>query len=453
LSNETLHIDDLLSNSFAGFEPAMPAFVWDNIANELDKKTQKRGFVWWKVAAIALVLAGLGYGIRQFQNQSNNAKVSKSDKSDQSAHKQSQNSGDKSSASHTSGISPQSNQGKNNSAVIASPANSEAKLNKGTHVQNPLHDAPQPTNLTPAPINPMPAQTYQEIVLAENGMEGIKLVEIEDPSWSQFLQNEAKEILSAKTLTPPVRPLVNLGSHFMLGLGVGQAISNTGYSVNNQYSRYVNPMFKKEITQGEGILASLCVNAALYYKINKESKVSFYSGLSYYQRKNSLNFNFGRYTPDFDGLLPRDKQGKLAFIENYKPAGKPFDTINFKGTNTFTQIEIPLGICANFDFGHKKAWSFIPSFSTNIGFITEKVGKTLDYSELNVVKIDPTWYRTTYFSLNASAGIYKTINTNVKIGLNMGAGYMLTPMYVPGSTIRPRALTGGLSTQLIWRID
>ena len=124
--------------------------------------------------------------------------------------------------------------------------------------------------------------------------------------------------------------------------------------------------------------------------------------------------------------------------------------MQFKGTNTFSQLEIPIGFMYDKTLGKK--WSVLPSLSANLGFITQKSGYTLDYQMLNVTPLNGSWFRKSYASATASFGIYRNFTNQVKLGVSASGNYMLTQMYIPGATIKPRAFTTGLSTQLIWRL-
>ncbi len=454
MNNETLHIDDLLSNSFAGFEPAMPALAWEGIAAKLDKNSKKGGFAWLKAAAVVLIVAGAWYSLSHVLNHRNNGnnnsavKVENTIKAESKSEKAS---------------------GTENGENLNSKQNSNLGVSENSQENSTSHSPDLPVNRSQSPSvqkqnNDHLPQTPKETVadgsqnsyrqIVENNRERIRKSKIEDANWNQFLAEVAESAKNSKSLTPPVRPLLTFNDRFSMGIGVGQAVSNTGYSINNEFKDYVHPYFKKEIEKGEGILSALNFNAAVYYKLGKESRLSVYSGISYFQRKTSLDFNFSNYTGFEDGLKPLDKFGNKAYFSNWDPKanGTAIGTVEYKGINTFTQVEIPLGIMYDVAFGYKQKWSFMPAISTNVGFITQKIGKTLDYHTLEVTKIDPTWFRTTYFSLNSSLGIYKNLSNSMKIGVNVSGSYMLTPMYVPGATIRPRALTGGLSTQLIWRL-
>ena len=55
-----LHIDDLLEATYAEFQPAVPALAWEGIAGKLDQSNNRKGFVWWKAAAVVAVLSGIG---------------------------------------------------------------------------------------------------------------------------------------------------------------------------------------------------------------------------------------------------------------------------------------------------------------------------------------------------------------------------------------------------------
>lgn len=460
MNKETLHIDDLLSNSFGGFEPAMPAMAWEGIASKLDAKSKKRGFAWAKAAAVALIVAGSLFSVSQLLDHSSNSESTVNSEKILTSDKNNQNSNiGESSATKNGSEETNSNgnlNGDDNGNSNINPgynSNSEAtnKANGSPIYQSPS-DSKQDILVSPASSNTegsVQIEAWDQI--AENNAVGIKFDDISKNDWALIFgetANDAYQLIQPN----PRKQFATKESRWMLGLGVGQVISNTNYALVDQYASYVHPFFKKEISKGEGILSALSLNASAIYQLGNQSKWFLIAGVSYFQRKNSVNFDLKQYTLFTDGTKPTDKFGHRAFAEGWIPGGTPIDSVKFKGTNSITQIELPIALQYQINLG-KSDWCILPSIGSSIGFITQKSGNTLDYYNLDLTRINSSLYRSNYITVNSSVGIYKNLGTAFKFGVNLSGSYMLSSLYIPGTGVRPQAMTGGLSTQLIWRID
>jgi hypothetical protein len=249
----------------------------------------------------------------------------------------------------------------------------------------------------------------------------------------------------ANNIVPPNQPL---GSKFLIGVGVGQMVSKNGISINPKYREYVHKDFAKNMRDGEGLLSAMSFSGSLGYNIGGNNYL--FSGVSYYQRRNSVRFNFEWNPPVTDNTNGEeaDKNGNYP-IKDYNDL--QIRKTEFTGTNIFTEFDIPIGWFGQFEWNKK--YTFIPSVSANLGFLSiDTRNVTLDYAAPRVVGVNRAWYRNTFALMSASAGIYRNIGPSLKWGLNVSGNYTLTQMYEAGSTIRPRAFTSGLNTQLIWRL-
>lgn len=458
MNRETLHIDDLLNRQFGAFEPAVPAMAWEGINAALDQKERKGILIWWKVAVVFIVALSLFEGGRRTLNHFSHNRTAGAASGAQHANPSSapaidnQNTGSHPSEQVATGNQPSQGGSVASSHHSVSGSASTHHTNTGIGSGNGQPDADGSEHTASGETNTQTeneeSHSYRQFDL--NDAKGISSQKVEDPSLNEMLAKQAVENgIKAREL--PVRPVVEMG-RLQFGLGVGQLVSNTGYSINPEYKNYVHPNYLKEMSAGEGILSSLSFNSTLAYKISTSKPFYLFTGLSFYQRKNSLNFNFDNYyiARDLFSGAPKDKLGKSPLLENNNPVSN--GKVTFKGTNTFTQFEIPVG--AMYDVKLGNGLHLMPSVSANLGILSQSGGnKTLDYQMDTITNIDPSWYRNTYYTLNASLGVYKDLGRMFRFGVSASTSYMLTPVYVPGFTIRPRAFTGGLSTQLIWRLD
>lgn len=430
MNSNTLHIDELLNQSFSGFEPNIPAFAWDGIADKLDSQKKKKAIWWWSAAAALILLVS---SVALLLNKGEVPASEQSVKLNGGAIEK-QNATTNTPADHSdiksNGLG---NSTPANDANHASGANQSAVIKQRTAVYSvPKQD-----------LTVKHDAVNENRKMADLYSLGIGLFELPTEDWTQ--------IGPSVKLVNQIGPVKtsDLGKGFYMGLGVGQLVTATGFNVNPDFGNYVHKNFTKRMADGEGLLASLSFNTSLGYRISKNH--SFFVGVNYYQRKNSLNFNFTDEAPALDAVNnpPLDKFGRYP-IKDY--LGASTVDVNFKGTNTFTAIDFPIGWMG--DFKMNRTWSFVPVVSANLGMLNVSAGNaTLDYQFLDVVPTQRSWYKRNYVLMNTSAGIYKNIGQRIKWGVNATANYTVTQMYISGASIRPRAFTGGFTTQLIWRLD
>lgn len=426
-----MHIDELLNISYTGYEPAVPAFAWDGIAAKLDKKDNKKGF-WWKVAVLAALLTGVAT-VMYFSGNSDSTEMAAPENSALPSVGENQSS---SPADAGKGDDSKHASGENTASSTHTQA-AKLPLNKKAETQADHKKAVE--NKTKSVV------TEQVSVKA-----GSNLASFGVRSENMNYSTESLRLPDGKLKLQILPPTTIMGARTFVGLGVGQSVSATGFSVNPDFGNYVHKNFTKRMSEGEGLISSLNFSGIVAYRLGGIHYI--YSGANFYQRRNSLSFNFKDEAPALNsaGNVERDKFGNYP-IKGYLSSGSGVE-VNFNGTNTFTSVDIPVGWMAQVPLGRN--YTFIPAAAAGLGFLSlNATNSTLNYQLLEVEKLKSEWYRKTYVLMNTSAGLYKNIGLRVKLGVNASAGYTLSQMYVPGSPIRPRAFTGGLSTQLIWRLD
>lgn len=441
MEQNKIHIDQLLEASYLGFEPEVPDFAWDRIEAALDNK--KKRFIWytWHKVAIIAVVSILGFlGTRSFLNQTDSRVASEPSSVNQSAKNNSNQSSQDNSAAPTG-----ENKDQMLTAEQMAPAAKKVSVNAGSNSQEYVapvvkEDIVETTHSTvsnPATEDNTAESVKQFELLSSLGFEG-----------TNATVSPETQLASKNKLSFQVLPLSPYRHKWYVGFGLGQLVSSTGYTVNPEFNNYVHKNFTKRMSEGEGLLASLNFSGSLGYRI---SGVHFlYTGVNYYQRRNSLNFNFTDEAPALNAVNnpPLDRFGRYP-IKDYLSSGIE---VNFKGTNIVTAVELPLGWMAQIPVG--KHYTFIPAASANIGFLSQGASNmTLDYQFLEVANVQKSWTRSNYLLMNTSAGIYRDLGMRIQWGIGATANYTATQMYVSGASVRPRAFTGGLTTQLIWRLD
>lgn len=434
-----MHIDQLLEASYLGFEPEVPAFAWDRIESTLD--SNKKRFIWytWHKIAIVGIIAILGYvGTRSFVASDEAPMVMQ--------------------PSTTSQVEPQTSNKKQNTVE----GNTQNQGSAGETVV---------TKNTIAPATPRMPKAVQSTSGNKVANDGVAEQGVADPvQHTEIVGSETLKqfellrtlgfgptdvdampeagLTAKKKFAFQVLPLSPYRHKWYVGFGVGQLVSSTGYTVNPEFNNYVHKNFTKRMSEGEGLLASLNFSGSLGYRI---AGVHFvYSGVNYYQRRNSLNFNFTDEAPALNAVNnpPLDRFGRYP-IKDYLSSGIE---VNYKGTNVVTAVELPLGWMAQIPVS--KHFTFIPSVSANLGFLSQSASNvTLDYQFLEVSGVQKSWTRSNYILMNTTAGIYRDLGMRIQWGVGATANYTATQMYVSGASVRPRAFTGGITTQLIWRLD
>ena len=434
-----MHIDQLLEASYLGFEPEVPAFAWDRIESALD--TNKKRFIWytWHKIAIVAIIATLGYvGSRSFIS-SDVALVATQ-------------------PAVTSQNQPQTSLNEKNSAE-GNDQNQVSKEVMGSAEKNSVHVAPRMhqgnsttadrSEATDAIADQGDVDSDQQAAAA--GTETLKQFELLHALGFGSTDVDAmpEAALDAnKKVAFQILPLSPYRHKWCVGFGLGQLVSSTGYTVNPEFNNYVHKNFTKRMSEGEGLLTSLNFSGSLGYRV---AGVHFlFSGVNYYQRRNSLNFNFTDEAPALNAVNnpPLDRFGRYP-IKDYLSSGIE---VSYKGTNVVTAVELPLGWMAQIPLA--KRFTFIPSVSANLGFLSQSASNvTLDYQFLEVSGVQKSWTRSNYILMNTTAGIYKDLGMRIQWGVGATANYTVTQMYVSGASVRPRAFTGGITTQLIWRLD
>jgi len=438
-----------LESAYAGFEPALPAFAWEGIEHRLNGRKRKVALLWWSAAAIVVAtsITGIIYWNQHTSIPDTNSAFHK-DQSSGEIQKQSTapgNQGMNDATENTENPADLNSENKkDNRSQNSTSGNASNKPNPNTPVRIQNEDIIHPENLNPD-LNEADANSGS-YAATFNQLNGFGLRYENSEAMRAEIQIPASESHKLKlNITPPDRVM---GARVMLGLGVGQIVSQTGFGVNPKYKNYVHEEFQKQMKNGEGILGAMSFSGSVGYRVI--SNHYLYTGINYYQRRNSINFDFdwrvpvttstGGEKPDLNGNYPI--KSYFTFVNHTK----------FEGTNTYTEIDIPLGWYAQYKVGKK--FTFIPSVSANIGFIS--IGSnnvTLGYKDLDAIAQPKSWYRSSIMLFNGSAGIYRDLNNKIKWGINANANYTATPLYDAGQTLRPRAFTGGLTTQIIWRLD
>lgn len=431
MTTRTLHIDELLNNAGAAFEPAVPAFMWDSIEATLDKRDRKGGLVWWKAAAIVAVLSGVGVAGWYLSQNKAEMPASVNIVSDNTAAQPDALSG-KQDGSGANTITPGTD------AAGAEKTNEKSAVSIQQHRNASGYKTAAPDK----------SQKPEQIVIENEFVNR----EFNLNHFGIRAESSALPLLDASgklrnLISPPEEVL---GARMLLGIELGQAVSSTGFTVNPKFGNYVHKNFASRMAEGEGILSALSFSGQLAYRVAGAHYI--FAGANYYQRRNSLNFDFRDEAPALNsvGNVERDVFGNYP-IKGYISAGSGID-VKFTGTNTITAVDFPLGWMSQLKVA--KGITLIPSASVNLGLISVNSNNaTLNYQLLEVEKVNSDWYRKGYTLLNTSAGLYKDFGMRLKWGVNLNAGYTLSQMYIPDSPVRPRAFTGGLSTRLIWRLD
>lgn len=432
----------MLELSFEGFEPVLPFNAWDSIEAKLDAK-RKRGFVWWHAAAILIGIAGLSILGKYFietAKQSDSVATEKIQPANQGA--SSDKIGETTVPSQSDNLQ-NNNHSQSATAPFANNSNAAAtQVNKGkkaidhTSAQNAEEYVPQRDASVGAVEETV--ESKESLKLDINPMDiGYGLIEKADV--------QKQENSEALKFNFPLKYAT--GGRFLLGASVGQVVNTTNFTINSDYSNYVHRNFKKHVSEGEGLLGSVNVGLMAAYRVRSHWFV--YTGLNLIQRKNSVNYQFSDAYPTVVSFQRTpDKFGNYPIV-GYGPVGSV--STNYKGINSFSQMDIPIGAMREFHINKK--WFFLPSVGLNYSIVTSTEGTTLDYQTLETTQLKTEWLRKSMVSTFAGMGIYRNLGYSLKIGMNLSGNYMVTSMYVPGATIKPRAFTGGLSTQLIWRID
>lgn len=445
MDQNTIHIDSLLQRSFGDFTPTPPIGTWDAIVANMPGETRRRGFAWWTAAAVLLLIIG---GVCYF-NRSQRAEVSNEEASSKAAPAQT--------------VDPRKGSLETENNRAAKAEKSATVDGEGKQLSPSYYNAYPPNGSKQGNTNPYPNGTAQnpikinrdrideiiptDVVVKEtevlkpfevksfSGLKGTGLRET-TPSMDWIATAPIPAILPHKT--------VALSRNWYLGVAVGQGFNNPGMGINPKYSAYVHKDYLNELNKGQTAISALNFSMQLGYGIYKNLNV--YTGISYMERGSRSDFNFQGETPATDNTANADKFNEypiLTYFGLYFP-------VKFSSMNRVTVIDIPVGISYNYRMGRN--WNVTPSLSYNFGFLSELSGRTINYNSMLATDIRKEWYRKNFNSLNMGLGVQRTIGRRLSLGAGINTNYTLTPMYVPGATVRPSAWVSSLSTQLTWRL-
>ncbi len=446
MDQNTIHIDSLLQRSFGDFAPMPPIGAWDAIAAQLPGETRRRGFAWWTAAAVLLLIIG---GVCYF-NRSQRAEVSNEEASSKAAPAQSAdprkgtlNTEDKGAAANSENTGAADEQSKE-----LSPSYYKAHAQNGSEKGN----NPNPQGSVQNPIKNN-IERIDEIIAAEVVVKETEVLKpFEVTSFSGLKGTGLRETTPAMDwiATAPIPVMlphktVAIGRNWFLGVAVGQGFNNPGMGINPKYSAYVHKDYLNELNKGQSSISALNFSMQLGVGIYKNLNV--YTGISYMERGSRSDFNFQALTHETNNTAAPDKFNEYP-IDDYFP-GFLFP-VKFNSMNRVTVIDIPVGVSYNYRMGRN--WNVTPSLSYNFGFLSDLSGRTINYNSMKATDIRKEWYRKNFNSLNMGLGVQRTIGRRLSLGAGINTNYTLTPMYVPGATVRPSAWVSSLSTQLTWRL-
>jgi hypothetical protein len=424
LKNEDTHTDKQLEELFKSFEPPVPKGSWEGIAGVLDRKRNRRIFMWWIVAAAVFVggLFGLWFGLADL----------KQDRIAQKQEEVTKTSDAKKDASGTHNMGNDDYSGTKEQSYAEGQSGGEAK----TVVKSKFNK-----NFVPEIIKQNQLITETAPVIIQNNLElleplGLRIIP------SQWPASEAITWVKLPKTKPFKAPI----SKWTASLGVMQMHTGNDYSVNPANSRYVHKNYLNRLKEGEQNMGGAGFSLQLGYQITPKYTVT--GGVQFRQLNIRQQFSFSDEVPVtlVPGNTP-DKFGNYPIIGYFGNTG----SVSYNGFQRNTIVELPLGI--NGDFSISPKWSVKPAIAINTGIISGISGFTLDYQQLQLASQQSDWFRKVQMSGSLSVGAFRRVSRKLQWGASLGGSRMFTPVYVPDASIRPRNHAVGIGTQLIWRID
>ncbi len=404
---------------------------------------------WWISAASLLVLVTSVFAIRFCSKQPNTTSIS--DQSNQAKTQQSEIATPNNGTSNI--ITPNNGTSNIGTSHIGTPNNGTSNIgtsNIGTsHIGTSNIGTPSITT----PNNGTPNIGTSHIGTSNIGTPNIGTSHIGTSNIPTFDLSGAGLTHSAFPMSPfynvltEIHPSLYFPRHnrWTLGAGVLQNQSGMGYSINPDFSSYVHKNYLKRMQEGESNMGAIQTGFWAAYAINK--KFSVFAGLNYAQRNARQQFSFEDEVPVT--LMPgqiADKFGNYPIIGYFNPS----DRTEYTGFSRLTVLELPVGVMFTLPLTPK--WTLRPTLGLNFGRITAETGNTLDYQLLSVTALKQEWFRKHIVTPTASLGVARKLSDALQFGVLASSGYSVTPVYVSGATVKPRAWTVGFGTQLIWTL-
>lgn len=426
MKNEDPNTDKQLQGLFRSFEPPVPQGAWDGIARALDRRHNRRVMLCWMAVAALFVggIVGLWAGfshskdVKKIQNQETAVKQPNG-------------------KTKTRELQPVDAE---TEKAADKPVHADIQVRTDGNLKNAVTEIPKGGNNPKAPETvESGAESKPEIKVSSLNLPnpfGIRAIPLNRPP--------AAALVALDMPTPPLHKVPAV--KWSLSAGVTQLQTGNGYAVNPDYSRYVHKNYLTRMKQGEQNMGSAGLAVQLGYDIN--NRITLNAGVQFRQLNTRQQFSFSDEVPVT--LMPGNKPDKYG---NYPIIGYFGNTGNvlYSGFQRNTMVEIPVGMSINLPVAPK--WNLKPALGINTGFFSGVSGNTLDYQQLQVVAQQVYRFRTVQFSGVLSVGAFRQLGPKLQWGATLGGIRMLTPVFVPGASVRARNHALGVGTQLIWRID
>ncbi|GEM_PF-530666 len=218
---------------------------------------------------------------------------------------------------------------------------------------------------------------------------------------------------SAKSKIKPTPPSKG---HWEVGFAFTPSISNKLESKNEALAGLINKNYYNFVAAGEK--SSFSSSLGLNFQYHTSTKWFFASGLFFSQRAESVDYNYT--VTDWPGNTNNNK------IENYNTILNPdnYNRVNYKGSNSYHFIEIPLNI------GFKQAISPKFEFRSQAGIsylaLQSRNGKKGDFFTLELKDLTELDLNTRNIAANIKSGLYYNtprlaIGLEPMLGMNLNS--------------------------------
>lgn len=425
MNDEKKHIDQLLNQAFAGFEPAVPPTAWNNIEQGLNKK--KRRFIFWWSAAALLILTGSALSVYLFSSKSKPESTLINEQKSISIPKIS----DGNQVSNT----PEQNLNNGSSASDDSKSTENKKV---TTNKNSIASA------TPKEI-----VKVERIAIEPNKESAIEIEKL------SLLPKLAFVNLASLTFDPNLTvdfkksPLKSLKyeSKWQVGAFVSSGVGFRALGVNSDFANYVNKNYLQIRKDGETGRMSNNFGLTISRKLN--SILSIESGFNLTQTGFSQNYNYKINEVAVPDETKPMIQGSFPII-GYLTLTNP-KAVSLKSNSNFMYLGLPLMLRTTI-YNHKSnSVQVLAGPALNI--LLQQRGQTINLNNLELSNNQKASdYNTLSINGRFAIRYNKALSPFFNFGLEAGYSRFLQNQFKGQTAINQKPYQSGVNAMLTYNI-
>jgi hypothetical protein len=430
------HIDQQLRQSIGGQSFPVPEGSWDRIANNLDRRSRRKAWLWGSVAAMALLFLGTGLWYSLYNgNDSGQASATAAKASSQLP-----------AASPTV-------QGAPNAAVQGGDANPQEPVKQtlpGTGA-SVAGNGVNPTPIKPEPSVPPATEVHTETQAEPAPESGIDFTAPEGLAMqgSRLQAQTAASPDQAALIavqTPSPRRAMQHQPALRLGFGSTPSFTLDVLQTAAQQAGFMHQDYLGIRRSQETPVAALSAGIDLSLRLRKGLVLQ--SGLWLQEYAVSQRYNYSIVNiPSYRGGVTDIYGNKL--IEAYFTSANP-EQVTYTGRSRYRSLRIPMQAGWSHSIGN--GFDVVGLGGLSSAILLEESGKQINYSNLSLSNNPLLRMRNVQWSALLQVGMEKSLYRNIWLGTSLRWEAALHNRYIQGSPLRSMPQQTGIQFNLQYRI-